>query len=474
MPQIINTNISSLNAQRNLNKSQSSLATSLQRLSSGLRINSAKDDAAGLAISERFTTQIRGLNQAARNANDGISLSQTAEGAMNEVVNNLQRIRELAVQSLNATNSASDRSALDAEVTQLKSEIDRVAQQTSFNGVKLLDGTFASQAFQVGANQNETVSISTITSMRTTTLGASFQATSTGTPNGTALASGDLTLTVGSSVFTVGAAVNGSNGKDNTSAYSIANAINAVSAGVTATAGVTSAAGQTIDGLTAGTGTITINGVTTATITIGNGAGTDLTAVKAALDAVSAMSGVTATINGTALDLTAADGRNITYSLTQATGTFDAEGVGINATATTRAAVTLTSSQTFTVGGTTPARAGQTAGAKTASLTGVSIANINVLNVTNANATLASVDAALTTVNSARADMGAMQNRFSSVIASLQTTSENLSASRSRMQDADFAAETAELTRGQILQQAGVAMLAQANALPQNVLALLR
>jgi flagellin len=474
MASVITTNVASLNAQKNLTKSQSALETALQRLSSGMRINSAKDDAAGLAIATRFTAQINGLNQAARNANDGISLTQTAEGAMNEIVNNLQRIRELSVQSLNASNSTVDRSALDAEVQQLKAEIDRVAQQTAFNGVKVLDGTFTSQAFQVGANANETISVASIASMRTSSLGAAFVATASGTPNGTALTAGDITLTVGSSVFSVGAAVNGSNGKDNTSAYSVANAINAVSAGVTATAGVTSAAGQTITGVTAGVGTITLNGATTGAITIGNGAGADLTAVKGALDAISGVTGVTATINGTALDLTAADGRNITYSVTQTSGTFNAAGVGINAATTTRAAVTLTSSQTFIVAGNAPLRAGPAAGTYTAALTGSSMANIDVLTVAHANTTLASVDAALATVNSARGDMGAYQNRFASTVANIATTALNLSASRSRIEDADYAAETAAMTKNQILQQAGTAMLAQANALPNNVLTLLK
>ena len=171
MPQVINTNIASLNAQRNLNTSQGMLNTSLQRLSSGLRINSAKDDAAGLAISERFTAQIRGLNQAARNANDGISLAQTGEGALAEVTNNLQRIRELAVQSANATNSASDRAALQQEVDQLVAEIDRVATQTNFTGVNLLDGSFSSQVFQVGANVGETIEVSGLASARASSLG---------------------------------------------------------------------------------------------------------------------------------------------------------------------------------------------------------------------------------------------------------------------------------------------------------------
>ena len=171
MAQTINTNVASLNAQRNLNNSQGSLNTSLERLSSGLRINSAKDDAAGLAISERFTTQIRGLNQAARNASDGISLAQTSEGDLAQITNNLQRIRELAVQSVNATNSSSDRAALQLETSQLISEIERVSSTSAFNGVKLLDGSFASQLFQVGANAGETVAVTDITSARTADIG---------------------------------------------------------------------------------------------------------------------------------------------------------------------------------------------------------------------------------------------------------------------------------------------------------------
>src|SRR3954447_23816293 len=159
MALVINTNVMSLNAQRNLTTSGNQLATSLQRLSSGLRINSAKDDAAGLAISERMTSQINGLDQAGRNANDGISLAQTAEGALGSIGSNLQRVRELSVQSANATNSTSDRAAIQTEVTQLMSEIDRVATQTSFNGVKLIDGSFTSAVFQVGANAGETITV---------------------------------------------------------------------------------------------------------------------------------------------------------------------------------------------------------------------------------------------------------------------------------------------------------------------------
>src|SRR3982751_1033763 len=180
MAMSINTNLQSLNAQRSSGKVQDSLSTAMARLSSGLRINSAKDDAAGLAITERFTSQIRGLNQAARNANDGISLAQTAEGALGEVGSNLQRMRELAVQSANATNSASDRAALQQEVAQLTTEIDRVATQTQFNGLNLLDGTFTAQQFQVGANAGQTITVASIASARTSALGQTFGASLTG------------------------------------------------------------------------------------------------------------------------------------------------------------------------------------------------------------------------------------------------------------------------------------------------------
>src|SRR5512143_1358827 len=238
MAQVINTNIASLNAQRNLNKSQGALGTALQRLSSGRRINSAKDDAAGLAISERFTTQIRGLNQAVRNANDGISLAQTTEGALQEVTNNLQRIRELAVQSANATNSDSDRSALDQEVQQRIAEIDRIATQTSFNGRKVLDGTFGGATFQVGANVGETIGVNLSTGVKTTQLGQIAKGTSTTEVDTNAL-SGTATIQVGSStVTTVGASKQGTAaGQSVGSAYAKAAAINAASVpGLTVTA----------------------------------------------------------------------------------------------------------------------------------------------------------------------------------------------------------------------------------------------
>ncbi len=381
MAAIINTNISSLNAQRNLATSQSSLATSLQRLSSGLRINSAKDDAAGLAISERMTTQIRGINQAVRNANDGVSLAQTAEGALGAVANALQRIRELAVQSANATNSASDRAALDVEAQQLKDEIDRVATQTNFNGVNLLDGTFANQQFQVGANVNETISVAAITNAQSTALGTTTSAAVTGIAATafTAITAGHLTI---------------------------------ADAGATA---------------------ISVGAVAVDTSATERAAG-----LRDAINSVADQTGVYAT-NDTATTITLTS----THAVTIAFG----------ATATT-AITGLTAATTAT-----------------ASATG--FGTLDLSTVAGANTALNTMDAALNAVNTARASLGALQSRFESVTANLSINSENLSAARSRIRDTDFAAETANLTRGQILQQAGTAMLAQANALPQNVLSLL-
>ena len=467
MAQVINTNIPSMTAQRNLTSSQSDLATSLQRLSSGLRINSAKDDAAGLAISERFTSQIRGLVQAARNANDGISLAQTAEGALKEVSNNLQRIRELAVQSANGTNSASDRAAIQTEVSQLIAEVDRVASQTTFNDIKLLDGTFSNAAFQVGANAGETITVSSVTSAKTADLGASLSATAVGTAVTSTLSSGDLVI----NGVDVGDVATGS-------AKDIAAAINSLSGtGVTAQAGVTTVAAGAVVAATGNEGTITINGVTTASISSSAAAADTRSDVVSAINAISAATGVTATDDGSGVVMTAADGRNITHSFNQTAGTFDETTIGVGAAAVDTAAgltLTGTTSAGITISGSNVANAGLSAGTTAATVTGTAVSNIDVSSVSGANDALSSIDAALETINSTRATLGAVQNRFESVVSSLQERSENLSAARSRIQDADFAAETASLTRGQILQQAGVAMLAQANALPQNVLSLLQ
>ncbi len=511
MSQVINTNVASLNAQRNLMQSQGALNMSLQRLSSGLRINSAKDDAAGLAISQRMTTQIRGLNQAVRNANDGVSLAQTAEGGLAEMVNNLQRIRELAVQSANATNTASDRSALDQEVQQRLAEIDRVALQTSFNGQKVLDGTFGSAAFQVGANVGETISVGLSTSMRYTAIGktadyvnsttqysSSSALGSQGTGvNSSALASGELTIAIGSgSAVSVGVSSDLSSsgaGRTADSAYSKLDAINAAGiGGLTATADSTLTA-DFQDLTAANTGwTLKLNDVAIYTATTGVLTGS---AVAAAINSNASASGVTASYDSanTRMTLTAVDGRNIKIEQTMAAGGEASKGfvalegsnnavntatgsmaTGIGATVTNsyRGTIRLTAAESITIGGTAPGDAGFTAASL--ALGNSALNSASVTTAANANTAITRVDAALTAVNTFRSSFGAIQNRFESAITNLQSASENLSASRSRILDADFAAETASLTRAQILQQAGVAMVAQANAVPQQVLALLR
>ena len=493
MASYINTNISSLNAQRNLSMSQSSLQTSMQRLSSGLRINSAKDDSAGLAISQRMTSQIGGLDQAARNANDGISLAQTAEGALSQVTANLQRIRDLAVQSSNASNSATDRAALNNEATQLISEINRVASTTNFNGVNLLDGTFSGQAFQVGANNtsNDTITISNIASAKANSLGvgsnSSYNTSVAGGGNVTtnAFSSGDLVI----NGYSVGASSADGVSFSNSSASGIAKAaaINAISgqSGVTATVGSTTIAGTaTTAGATIAAGDISINGVALGAIgstATGAQRGAE---VAAAVNAVTNQTGVTATFDTTtgAVSLSAADGRNITVTQSTNAGAAAANtGIGSAATGTTSVAtskVTLssTSSAGITLGGANGLTAANlTGGYTSASVTvGAGVSSLNLTTAAGAQAALSTIDSAIQQISTSRAALGAYQNRFSSAVVSLQTNSENLSASRSRIQDADFAAETASMTRSQVLQQAGTAILAQANQSPNQVLSLLR
>ena len=475
MPQTINTNIASLNAQRNLNSSQGSLQTSLQRLSSGLRINSAKDDAAGLSISERMGAQIRGLNQAARNANDAISLSQTAEGNLAEIGNVLQRMREIAVQSANDTNTAADRSSLQNEVTQLSSEIDRIATSAQFNGKNLLDGSFGNATFQVGANAGQAISVS-ISSAKNSALGIGGAATAIGGATSTTALTNNALMTMGGA--TIAAATNDGvsyvNGAQagTTSALASANAINLQTSttSIVATA-KTEVTSGTISALTAiANNELKINGTSVGAIALASTNADRVNQLVSAINAVSGTTGVTAAVNsGTDFKLTAVDGRNI--DLTSTLTTTGAAYTGFAGTATggitNYGQVTLTAGKAFTIAG-TPA-GGLSAG--TYALIGTAV---DVTSQVNSNAAITSIDAAISLVNSQRATLGTVQTRFDSVIANLQTSSENLNGARSRIRDADFAAETAALTRNQILQQAGVAMLAQANALPNNVLALLR
>ena len=493
MALVVNTNIASLNAQRNLDKSGMVLGKALERLSSGLRVNSAADDAAGLAISDRMFAQIRGINQGIRNANDGISLSQTTEGALQEYTNAIQRMRELAVQSSNATNSGTDRAALDNEYKQLLSELDRIATQTTFNGNQVLNGTLGTLSFQVGANVGDTISLGLSTSMRTNAVGQIAEQTS---PDAAGVDSSAISASQVSinGTFIVASAAGAGLGQTTDSAWSKVEAIKASGiAGVTATAVASTvtttafAAGSNVvhnANAAAKTYTLTIN-----TVTIYNaqslGAGTGLTAtqVAAQVNLFSGQTGVSGSVNGSNhLVLTAADGRNIT--ITQDGNDADVDtsiltggGAAVDASNaagdfTNRGKITLSSSSNITLGGTV-ARIGFT-GVSAIALDTTTVSATDVLNVNNAGTAIKRLDSALSAVGTLRSTLGAIQNRMQSTIANLASVVQNVTEARGRILDADFAAETAQLTKANILREAGSTILAQANSVPQQALQLLR
>lgn len=549
MPQIINTNISSINAQRNLNRSQGALQTSLQRLSSGLRINSAKDDAAGLAISNRFQTQVRGLNVAIRNANDGISFAQTTESALDEISTALQRMRDLSVQSANDTNSSSDRISLQAEVSQLVQEIDRIAKTTTFNNRPVLDGSSETISFQIGANANQTVSVAGVDA-RSASLGqqpgivqstgnrvflvdggdAGTQGVQEGA-NGVSDIS-DFTVRLDSvanlDAINIADAAYGGNLSsasiasltDRTAsdygtglAKTIADRINSVRKGgeasmqgVYATAKTVFRGADIIAGDYSGTidansdssgigtgalnnGDLVINGVDVGPVEFL--AKDSSGALTRAINAKSDVTGVTASVdrNGE-LVLTAEDGRDIILSTSSAqvsndlfgggdelnVDRFDANFTDLRVTGR----VTVTGTDTLNFEGNNIAELGMDANGladdgSEANVQAIgTIASADITTIDGANRLITSVDSALDQINSIRGQLGAIQNRFESTVRNLSSISEALSAANSRILDADFAAETANLSKNQVLQQAGISVLAQANALPQQVLSLLQ
>jgi flagellin len=466
----VTTNISSLNAQHNLAKSQSKLSTAIERLSSGMRINSAKDDAAGLAISTRFTTQINGLNVAVRNANDGISLAQTTESALNEVTNNMQRIRELAVQSANATNSDSDRQALDAEVQQRLAEITRISTQTTFNGRHVLDGSFGKAAFQVGANVGETISVDLSKGTKTDQIGqVADVGSSSAIADGLTLAAGDLTVAIGAN-----AAVNVDAGTYK-SVADLATAINAAAqkSGVpTDIASVDATTGElTITG--DGTNAIAFTGAAKATLGLA-----DTAAAATSNSTAAAVSTGDIVMGAGDFTLQVGNGNITTFAATTYHGAqeladaINAKGInGLHASVDSKNKLQLTSQDALTIGGTDAAKAFLSTG--TTQVSG-DLSKVSVGTVDGANDTISRIDAALQSISSVRSDLGAIQNRFDSTISNLQTISQNLDSSRSQIQDADFAAETANMSSANILQQAGVSVLAQANSSTQSVLKLLQ
>jgi len=438
MTSIINTNVLSLVTQNNLNKSQAQLNTAIERLSSGSKINSAKDDAAGQAIANRFTANITGLSKAAQNANDGISLAQTTEGALNEVNNNLQRIRELTVQATNGTNSSSDLASIQAEITQRLSEIDRNAAQTDFNGTKVLSST-QSMKIQIGANDGESISIN-LKAINSSTLGLSgFSVSSNALP-------------VSKEITTVGAGT--------------ATAFKAdLSAAVTS--------------LNAAGGNVKAADLSLHEITGAGGAGTGKFVVQNGSDfyaaSVDSSSG-NVTLN--TVSVTVADAVNGNTTGSAVTGQL--VKVSNNASGAATGYVTL-QGKNYNLAGTaltnldTTAQADDDQSTTTIQLSknGATAATAQFAGSATTDP-LTKLDAALKQVDDLRSDLGAVQNRFASTITNLGTAVTNLSASRSRIEDADYATEVSNMTKAQILQQAGNSVLAQANKTSQSVMSLLQ
>ena len=476
----VNTNIASLNTQKNLNKASDALSTTMQRLSSGLKINSAKDDAAGLQISNRLTSQINGLSVATKNANDGISIAQTAEGAMQESTNILQRMRELSLQSANGSNSAEDRASLQAEYAQLTTELTRIAETTTFGGRNLLDGSFGTTSFQVGANANETINV-TLGNVSATKIGSQQVQSQAITPNTTGVAGGDITVTGSGESETITVAA-GDSAKD------IANALDGAVTGLSASARTVAQ----LEVAAAASGT-----PANFSIQVGESSAIDMIGVNSLeslaeqLSSNAAALGITVNFNEDSqeLSITSETGENIvfgevstagvtssfanvTVNVQDGSGEYAASGTAIADDMIVTGAVELNSARSYSLAG--AGVTGLFGAGTTASSSLTSIADTDITSATGAQNAIAVIDKAISNIDSQRADLGAVQNRFDSTVANLASISENSTSARGRIQDADFAAETAELTKQQTLQQASTAILAQANQLPSSVLSLLQ
>ena len=511
MALVINSNVASLATQRALTETQKDSAVSLERLSTGLRINSARDDAAGMAISSRLSAQINGLTSAMRNANDGISLVQTAESAMGQITDNLQRMRELAVQSANGTNQASDRTALNTEFTELRNEIERLADSTSFNGVNLLNGPASAINIQVGADNAVTDTTNRVSIATTALIDAQIASLGTGSTAVGGSVSETLTIAsanvadIAATELTINGtaleAVSGATGTGNF-AQSLANTIMAADSDITASVGAATfdTGNYTAISNTSTTSdySLSINGVSI----IANAATVSAAEMQSAIDAKQgelAALGITytgttsgTTANSDNLVFTRADGGNIKFSETTAGAGDDSTGFAngdftLSGTGTTNTmsvgTVTLASDFAIVVGlgsdntAGDALKVGATSGGESftaATTSSTALASVSLTSEANAQTALTSVDTALDTINAARAELGAVFSRLDAVSSNLSSTIENYTAANSRVQDADFAVESANLARTQVLQQAGISVLAQANALPQQVLALLQ
>lgn len=512
----VNTNVSSINAQNQLVKSGNTLDQAFQRLSSGLRINSAADDAAGLQISNRLTSQVNGLNVATRNANDGVSVAQTAEGAMQESTNILQRMRELALQSANGSNSDEDRGALQKEIGSLQAELTRIAETTSFGGQKLLDGNFGSRSFQVGAQANETIDFS-LSSVKAEDIGYEGKGLNDGyepvtglnsvsaSPISALTSDDDLTVQLGSDTTSV--SLDGAS-----SAKDVADQLNKVDglSGVSASSIVNVSSGGTLDG--SDSSTFTVAGIELGAVTGVTTQADFATALQSQVNnnADLQSKGITATIsadgnsvnivdgNGENLDITASitDGNSTaagTIALESATAadanTTGTGSIGLSEIADDTATDSVFargsldfsdavidsnySSLDISLAGAGSVLSDGTTSATVGAVETLAVSSIDIGSQSGAQSAVEIIDGAIAQIDSQRADLGAVQNRFQSTISNLSSISENVSAARSRVRDADFAAETAKLTQAQIIQQASTTILAQANQRPQAALSLL-
>ncbi|OBU24308.1 flagellin [Photobacterium aquimaris] len=454
----VNTNVSAMTAQRYLNGASNGVASSMEKLSSGLRINSAKDDAAGLQISNRLTSQTNGLNVAMRNANDGISMAQTAEGAMSESTNILQRMRDLSLQAANGSNSGDDRAAMQKEVSALQEELTRISETTTFGGQNLLDGSFGTKSFQIGSNANETIDVS-LMDMKSTSIGNN-KIDSAGSAGGfgTLTATADLAKTTTDDITVNGKAVPVTVG---TGVTGVAAAINSSGTGVKAEAKVDT----TISNLDASAdGTLTI-GSDTFDLATYNG---DTEKLAEDINKAGHKANFDSGNNSIALSASDVDGVQITG---KTAGTVSLGGTAVTADATLNSTLKLTSGDDITLAGTD--RALMT-GSATSTL--ASIADVDLtsgVDGSGAQDALDVIDAAIAGIDSQRADLGAVQNRFNHTLSNLANINENVTASNSRIKDVDFASETTNMTKNQILQQASTSILAQAKQIPQSALSLL-
>lgn len=467
----LNTNVTALVAQRNISMNSLRLDRTYQRLSSGIRINVAGDDAAGMAISERFTTQIRGLGQAMRNANDAISVAQVAEGALEESTNIVQRMRELAVQAANDTNTDDDRNAIQAELDQLVLELDRIGTTTRFNSLQILDGSFAAVSFHIGAFANELANVG-IRDARAITIGRQATFTGVNVPVN-ALAAGDIVLNGVAIRATQPADDPDSTANADGSAIAKARAINDSTAATGVTAKVLPAVltfpNPIGGGLLNGPDNLIINGETISSLTVAaDDAGGGLVR---AINEVFDRTGVSASYDvNHRLVLTAEDGRNIDVQVNGAGGVI----TGLPAATVQTGALNLYSDNAWTLAGANDAFIGMPVGHNELVTSVESVATVDVTTRRTANDSLLKLDRALKELATDRAGLGAFINRLQSTLSNLSNTVENSSLARSRILDTDFAAESSALAKGQIIEQAGISVLGQANQSAKQVISLLQ